>query len=642
MKPVYRSIFLAAICLPSAAFAQSATEADDPPRDVLIVTGTRSPEPIATDRIGGSVTVIGDEMLSHRQVRTISDVLRDVPGIAVSRVPGQTQVRIRGAEGNHTLVLVDGIEVSDPFAGEFDFGTLIADEAARVEVLRGQQSALYGSDAIGGVIHYRTLSGRDAPGTTVRIEAGSFRTVNAAARLAGAAGALDYALSATLDSTDGTPGARGGTRDLSSDTGSLSAKANWLPSANTRLTAVVRYASAEGEFNDSDNDPASPTFGFQIDTPGNRFENEAIYALLRGELGLLDGRWTHALSGQIADTRRDGFNAAGRSFGSEGQRLKTSYESTLRFGDDRLQHRATVAVDIERERFRNTDPSGFAFTGLRQIDSAGLVGQYELFIADAVSVGASLRRDWNGRFADTTTYRVQGSYRVTPATRLRAAAGSGVKNPSFYEMFGFVDGRFIGNVDLEPERSEGWEIGIEQGLFGDSLLLGATYFENELTGEIFTTFPPPDFIASPANRDTISTQRGVEVFATAQFGEAWRVDGMYTYFHARENGVEEVRRPAHTASLAVDWQASGDRGGVTIVARYNGDAVDVAFIDPSFVPVRVALDDYLLLSVNMRYALSESVELFGRIENALDEEYEDVFSFATPGRSAVIGARARF
>ena len=408
MKYIHLSL-LSSVLLPAPSLAQTIDPAADPETSntSIVVTGNRATDPMPLDRIGGSVTVLDEQILDRRQVREVSDVLRDVPGVAVGRVPGQTQLRLRGAEANHTLVLVDGIEVSDPYAGEFDFGTLIADEASRIEVLRGQQSAIYGSDAIGGVIQYITLDGRDAPGAVARIEAGSFGMVNGAARIAGYSGDLDYALSATLNTTDGTPGARNGTRDLANDSGAVSLKTTFAPSTNARLTGVLRYARTNAEFNDSDSDPGSPTFGFQVDSPGNRFENEAIYVLIRGELDLLDDRWTQAFSAQIADTRRDGFASTGRSYGSEGQRLKGSYDTTLRIEAGGLTHRVTAALDVERERFRNTDPTGFAFTGRRQIDNVGLVGQYAIDLGDRASASASIRRDRCG-YASARGRRIGG------------------------------------------------------------------------------------------------------------------------------------------------------------------------------------------------------------------------------------------
>ncbi len=645
MLRLSHAVMLAACCTPATAIAQTSLSPDVPPTGAIIVTGTRAADPLPAGQFGGSVTLLDAQTLEWRQTRSVAEILRDVPGVALGQVPGQTQIRLRGSEANHVLVLVDGIEVADPVAGEFDFTALIAEEAARIEVLRGPQSAIYGSDAIGGVVHYIALSGREAPGASARVEAGSFGTVNAAARVAGLAGAVDYALSGALNTSDGTPGARGGRRDLANDTGALSLKTTWSPEADARLTGVARYSHLRADFNDSDGDFTSPTFGFQIDTPGNYLVNEAAYALLRGEIDLLAGRWSHALSGQVADTTRDGFTTAGRSYGSKGQRLKGSYDSTLRLGSGPIRHDLVLALDLERERFRNTDPSGFASTARRQSDNAGLVGQYQLFLGDRAGFSAAIRRDWNDRFANSTTYRLQGSYRLPSDTRLRAAAGSGIKNPSFYELFGFIDGRFIGNPGLRPERSEGWEVGLEQRAFAGSATLGLTWFDSTLSGEIFTAFPPPTFLATPGNRESRSRQHGLEAFAQARIDGAWQLDAAYTWLDSREEGQPEVRRPNHTGSLALGWRArqpSGeDRGGLTLVARYVGESRDLAFIDPSFVPVRVRLDDFLLVNLNADLRLTERLELFGRIENLTGEVYETVFSFRNPGRAVTFGARAR-
>lgn len=631
------SVVTAAVLCTAPALAQVPVEEDG----TLVVTATRSGEPTPLKDVGASITLLASETLIERQTRNVADVLRDVPGIAVNRTTGLTQLRLRGSEANQTLMLVDGIEASDPFLSEFDFGSLVADESARIEVLRGQQSALYGSDAIGGVIHYITASGREAPGFSARAEGGTQETANALARLGGVAGDVDYALTGTVLTTGGAPDARGGRRELGGETVSAAAKLNWAPAEIFRVQAVGRFTDVDRGFNDQDFTPGSPTFGLVVDSPGVRSHNRNWMGLLRAELDLLDGRWTHAATGQIVDARRDTFAFDDRLSGSTGQRLKGSYVSAFRFETGSLRHRATVALDVERERFRNRDPSGFAFGGRRQIENLGLVGQYELFFGDRGGLSASVRRDDNNLFANTTTYRVQGSYRVLDGTRLHAAAGSGVKNPNLFELYGFIDGRFIGNPDLRPEKSEGWEAGVEQTLLDERVTIGATWFENVLEDEIFTDFPPPDFTPTSANRTTKSRQRGVEAALAARFGTAWRVDASYTYLRARENGAVEVRRPKHIASVSGTWVAPSDAGSVTLVARYNGRQLDQAFLDPSFVPTRVTLADYVLVNLNGRVQLSDRFELFGRVENLFDERYEDVFSFVNPGRSAIAGVRVR-
>lgn len=608
-----------------------AAEAED-----ILVSASRLPAlPLA--RFTGSALVITADQLEDRQTREIADILRDVPGVAVAGVPGQTQIRLRGSEANHVLVLVDGIEVSDPFAGEFDIGTLQAEPGARLEVLRGPQSALYGPDAIGGVVAYHSASGRDLPDLAARLESGTQGTINGALRYGAYGDSWDAALSAVLVSTDGQPNARGGRRDIGRDSYTLAGRGSVNLGETFTLRAAARFIRTEGQFNDQDFNPASPSFGLVIDSPGTRYTNEAIYALVGARLDTLGGRWTHDLSAQIADVSRDTFTRFGRASGSEGDRFKASYVSALALAD---AHNLTIAADYEVEGFRNTTPGGFAFTGRREIEQVGLVGEYR-HAGETIDFSAAIRHDFNDLFQDATTFRVGAGYRLTDTTRLRAAAGSGVKNPGFFELYGFVDGRFIGNPALRPEKSTGWEVGIDQQL-GDGARLALTWFDSTLEGEIFTTFPPPDFTATPANRTTESRQRGIELALAARLGAGWSLDGAYTYLDAEESGLEEVRRPEHIASAALTWQAPGDAASVSLVVRHNGATPDVAFTDPSFVPVRVRLDDYTLVNLNARARLAQNLNVFARIENLLGEDYEQVFSFVSPGRSAVVGIAARF
>lgn len=609
----------------------------DSKRTDIIVSASRSGDSILPENYTGSALVITAEQLEQRQTRDIADVLRDVPGVAVAGIAGQTQIRLRGSEGNHVLVLVDGIEVSDPFAGEFDIGTLQAEVGARVEVLRGPQSALYGPDAIGGVIAYESASGRSVPGFAARIEGGTDGTINGALRYGAAGDSWDAALSATVVSTDGQPNARGGTRDVGRDSYTISGKGSVELTEGFQLRAVARFIRTEGQFNDQDFNSTSPTFGFVIDSPGTRFVNDAVYALVGARVEVLEGRWTHDLSAQIADVARETAGPFGISSSSEGDRVKASYVSAFRLAD---AHSLTFAADYEVEGFRNATPGGFAFGGRREIEQLGFVGEYR-YSGEAVDFSAAIRHDINDRFADATTFRVGAGYRVTDTTRLRAAAGSGVKNPGFFELFGFVDGRFIGNENLRPEKSMGWEVGLDQDI-GKSARVSVTYFDSELEGEIFTTFPPPNFIATPGNRTTVSKQRGVEVSLNARLADQWSLDAAYSYLDAEENGIEEVRRPEHIGSAALTWTAPGDAASATLVVRHNGATPDVAFTDPSFVPVRVTLGDYTLVNVNARVKLSEGISGFARVENLLDQRFEQVFSFVSPGRSAVVGVEARF
>ncbi len=615
--------------------------AEEAPSERIVVSASRAADPVDASDYSGSVTIVTAQQLEQRQTRDIADVLRDVPGVAVSSTPGQTQIRLRGAEGNHVLVLADGIEVSDPFAGEFDFGTLQAEIGASVEVLRGAQSALYGSDAIGGVVAYRSASGCDAAGVGGFVEGGSYTTYNAGARAALCGDKAQASVNATIVSTDGSPNSRYGTRDIGRESLTLSGQGSVEPVHGFQLRAVGRYVATKGDYNNQDFDPMSPTLGLVIDSPGLRYENEALYALVGARAIGLDGRWTHDLSAQIADVRRDSFVDESRIYGSKGQRLKGSYVTSLELGGPVFTHHLTFAVDIEREKYRNTDPYGYAFTGARTSRNIGLVGEYRVN-GDKFDLAAAVRRDINNRFADVTTFSVSGGAKIAEGTRLRAAGGSGIKNPGYYELYGYIDGQFIGNSSLRPEKSSGWEVGIDQSLADNALRISATWFDSTLKNEIFTDYPAPDYIATPANRTTDSIRKGLELSASARIARLITVDASYTWLDAKEDGAKEVRRPGNIASAALTWTAPGDAVSTTLIVRYNGSARDFAFTDPSFVPVIADLGDYTLVNLAGEVKLSPSTRLFGRIENLFDERYEQVFSFVSQGRSAIIGIGTSF
>ena len=667
MKTAFVSLLALAGAAPAFAQSNPTQPTTDARGDTIVVTATRSGDAIRTDLLGASITVLDAAALDQRQTRVVSDILRDVPGVAVSRigaVGGVTQVRIRGAEGNHTLVLIDGIKASDPYDGEYDFGTLIADEDAKIEVLRGQQSSLYGSDAIGGVINYITLTGAEAPGIRLRAEGGSMGTFSGGGRAAGVSGDVDYALSSSYLHTDGYPTAIGGRRDVGSDSAGASAKATWAPTTNFKLTAVGRYSYTDADSNDPNTVYGSAGYYLTVDSPGVHFRNTAFYGLLRAQLDLLDGRFTNVVTGQIADTQRTGFDVANpsappagqpivKASGDKGRRVKGSYEGTFRFGTDTVRQSLTAAIDYERESERTTISQYGAFLGRRHTINTGVVGEYELVANERLGVGASVRHDFNTRFADDTTYRVQASYKFDEGTRIHAAAGSGVKAPTFGELFDYYAGRYVGNSGLRPEKSTGWEAGVEQGFADGRFTLDATYFRNRLKDEITVVYDA-SFVGHPVNLPGRTRQQGVEVAAGARFGGGWRVDATYTYLHAPQDrqvtfdaasgaagtfAGQAVRRAKNIASANLTWAPDEQPFSLTATARYNGRQKDIFF--GYYPPLLVNLRAFTLVNLAATYRIGTHVELFGRVENLLDRRYAEVYGFATPGRAAYGGVRLR-
>src|SRR6185437_11954320 len=235
-------------------------------------------------------------------------------------------------------------------------------------------------------------------------------------------------------------------------------------SDNSRLKAIARYSATNSDLNAQDfNFPQSPTYGFEVDGNGS-YKNRALYGLLSGEFELLDGRWKHALTIQGVDAERngygnDGFVADARSSGDQGRRERASYVTSLPFGSQDVSNTVTAALDYERESYRNTDPTGFADTSTHRGENYGIVGQYDIVFGGRLALGAAARFDKNYRFADAFTYHFQASYLFDSGLRPHAAAGTGTKSPGVYQLYGFTPGpgSFIGNPDLKPERSQGWE-----------------------------------------------------------------------------------------------------------------------------------------------------------------------------------------
>ena len=635
-----RKSFCVSVSMLALAAAMPALAETAKPDEEVVVTASRA-KPVPQKQYGGSVTVISAQDMELRQTRQISDLLRDIPGVSVNRsggFGGATQIRMRGTEANHTLVLIDGIEASDPYQGEFDFATLIADDVAGVEVLRGQQSALYGSDAIGGVISYRTASGKEAPGLRGRVEGGSFSAFNSALRYGGYADGLDYALSAAYASSEGTPNSRFGTRDIGGRNLALAGRFVYEASEKLTLRAIGRFAHTEGDTNDQYfDDFVDPRYGYFIDSD-DTYENRVFYGLVGADLALLDGAWTHSFTLQGVDSTRETFSGGAQDYSYEGSRVKASYVTAYAFGTEALKHTITGAVDWKRETFRNTTPyySGDVVEK-RALDNTGFVASYELLAGDSFGLGASVRYDENDLFDNATTWRVQTSYAFDGGTRLHAAAGSGIKAPGVFELWGFFPSFFEPNANLKAERSEGWEAGVEQSFLDGRARIDVTYFDNTLKDEIATIGFAP---ARPVNLATDSTQKGVEVSAQALIDANWRVFLTYTWLDAKQSGVEEIRRPEHSGSLNLSYLADDDLWSATLTVRYNGEMTDSNFTNSG--PNPVELDSYTLVNLGGDVRITDSVRLYARVENLTDARYEEVYTYVAPGRAFYAGLKAGF
>ncbi len=603
----------------------------------LVVTASREPVPAALS--GTSLTVVDRATIAELSLPLVKDYLTLSPSVSVSQsgpLGSQTQVRIRGAESNHTLTIIDGIEVNDPAASsEFKFETLLADGVERVEVLRGPQSALWGSEAIGGVVNILT---RDVPRSGYQLygeaEAGSFDTLRGGVgggiggERGGIAGQVSYLNSRGYDLSSS-----GGDRDgYTNFTAHLRGVAK--PSDATELTLVARYAEATSKYDDFDY-----TTGVPLDAP---LSTKAWLAAVRGtgSLRLFDDRWTQQVALTYSDTANRNLDAGAFQNESNGTRFKASYQSSLTAETGSAKHRLTFAAEHERQTFASiaADPTDFSNQRQSRLQTS-VIGEYRLDVADWLGGGVAFRHDWNNRFKDSTTVRITGAAKFGGGLSGHASYGQGVADPTFYDLFGFYPGFFIGNPNLKPERSRGYDVGVgwSQGM----TKLDVTWYHSTLDDEIVSTFDSSTFLSGTANATGRSKRRGVEVSAETVPLEGLRLAVTYAYLDADQQtvagglAVREVRRPRHSGSVTAAYTSTGF--DLAASAAITGDRQDTDFA--RFVPV--TLKAYALLTVNGAWHISPQIDLTGRIENALGQHYQDVFAYRTPGLTAHAGVRFR-
>ena len=619
------------ITLAAAAAAPAPAEADDPERDIVVM-GSR--EPIeAQESVVPVTTVKMEEVRPGPYVPIVADALRGYPGVSVS-VSGprgsQTQVRLRGAEANHTLLFVDGIRFNDPAAGnEARFELLGTEGVMRVDVIRGPQSALWGSEAIGGVISVHTVNATVKPSLEALAEYGSLDSSKVSAQASTTEGKLELtAMAAHLasdgfDSFDGT-----GDRDgFDNRLAGLTAKLRL--SDFLKLGAVGRWIEGESEY-----DGLDPLTFRRADT-GDSTRNRI--GAVRGWALAEHGAWSALVEASFLDSSNRNLLDDSPLNRTAGSRLSVGSQLTW----EKKGQRVTLAAEHQAERFRARDQNFFGSTDQdrsRRLD-AGVV-EWAADWRPWLSTSVTIRHDSFSAFRDATTLRAGATIKPLRRLSLLGAYGEGIAQPSFYDLYGFFPGSFEGNPDLKPERSDEWQAGIH---WKGRLSLRLDAFSARLKDEIVDVFDPATFRSTTANATGTSRRRGIEAHAELGLGRAGKLQVFYTWLDAEERqvalglAVREIRRPRHSASLAgYKWL-----GPVQISARiaYVGKRRDLDF--DSFPAREVELGGYLLAAASLDWKISKAFEAFVRTENAFDETYQDVFGYRTAGRTVHAGLRLR-
>ena len=624
----------------SLSIGASQAQERDQSLDTLVVTASRTQIPIRQS--GSSMTVLTAEDIERRQLPLLADLLRDIPGLAVSRsgpVGALTQVRIRGAEANHTLVLIDGIEANDPVSGsEFNFAHLLSSDIERIEVLRGPQSALYGSEAIGGVINIITREGRGDWSSALHVEGGSFATSLIGAAAQGAGERYHLAMGINRLQTDGENMARGGNEQDGYENLTFNTKAGVEIGDKLHLDAVVRYSDAKADSDIQDFAfPPSATQGLVIDSD-DVGDFEQMYGSLRGRWGTGE-RWQHRL-GVAWTADEKAFRASGiETSSNKGERFKLDYQVDVELSE---AHGLTLAFEREELDYLNRGPTATSFENQKQQDRQNSwIAEYRGGFGARTFVSASLRFDANDLFDDAETYRLTGAYLfASEVTRVHASWGRGITNPGFFELFGFFPSSFLGNPDLRPEQADGFDLGVEHD-FGRTRV-DLSYFQTDLSDEIQTVFDFDTFMSSAVNLDQDSERSGFELSVETRISERFGFNFAYTYTDSEQgDGQAELRRPEHIAALDGAFAFLDGRLRFNLGIDYNGKQQDAEFVFAT-PESRATLDSFVLVNASASYRVNSRIELFGRVENLLDESYEEVFSFAEPGLGAYAGIKLKF
>ena len=629
------------VAVSAQAFGQARNEVAETTENIL-VTASRSP--LTTSDIGSSATIITREEIERRQARYVTDILRSVPGIAVSHsgaIGSQTQVRMRGAEANHVLVLIDGVRANDPASGdEFRWELLSTSNVERIEIVRGPQSSLWGSDALAGVVHIITRSGGNQPKFGVFVESGSHNTLNGGFH-AGAGGEswwLGFGLE-SLD-TDGTNVSRSGDEQDGADMTTASLSGQYRPSSNLSLDVGLRAVDAHSEF-----DPVD-FFVTGLPVDGNvATDSQQTSAHAGALLTTFAGRVLHHLNANYFDANNKNLVDGDRDSVTTSERTTLAYQSDVQIGENLL----SLALEHERTRFEQRGEIGFGDPNQRQkmtVDS--VIADYQGKSVDRLTWLLSGRYDNNSDFDNALTGRLSLVYEINDATRLRSNIGTGQKSPTFTERFGYYPGQFFGNPDLKPEKSTSFEIGFERSLLDDALEMQVTVFKQNLEDEINGfVFDPDTFLFTADNMDGDSSRKGVEFSAMINATEGLAFAVSYTFTDASESpedgsNVTELRRPEHVGSVSANYHFLDERADITLVADYGGSRSDI-FYPPFPEPSEIkSLDSYWLLDLTANYGIMSNTNIYVRATNLLDEDYEQVYGYRTAGRAAYLGFRVDF
>jgi vitamin B12 transporter len=640
------------VVLHIAIATTASAEKNDDSLDEVVVVANRAPEPLS--KVGNSVTVLTEADILRSQESVVADLLAQTPGLTVARTGGvgqPTSVFIRGADSDQTVVVVDGVQLNDPSTpgGGFDFANLLTSGVSRIEILRGPQSTLYGSQAIGGVINIVNPDPTSSFGGGITAEAGSHDTGYVTANLGGKDDTLLWRLSGNWYGTSGIPAfdeRYGGKRLDTSQIGGGSGRLRYNFTPDLDLDVRGYYTQARTDFDGYD----TPTGIFGDDNEYEKSNELLGYAGLT--LKSPDRTLTNRVAFQYTNKETREFDPnAPVSFGSPsvetfygvGRNVREEYQGTWQI-TPRAQ--AVFGAQHERSTF-NTDSPAFDFSGPMPLENSATIdsgyAQLQSEVAAGLTLTAGGRYDRHDVYGGHATGQFAAAWALNDShTILRASFGEGFKAPSLYQLYSNY-----GNLALQPEQANGWDASVEQHAGDGRLMLSATYFQldsRDLIQFFDCTTPSPLCVKDPFGyyaNIARAASHGVELQSAFNPIGPLSLAANYTYTDAQDRspasptfGNQLPRRPKQSANASATyrWSSQFTAG---VAARYASRSYDDA-------ANRIALGGYVLLDLRLSYALKDRLELYGRIENATGKHYETAYQYGTYGRVGFAGLRATF
>jgi len=592
--------------------------------NVVVVSASRIPLP--ADRVGSSVTVVGESAINAWQSMTVPDVLDMVPGLHVARNGGVGRVApvyIRGADSQQTVVMINGIEVNDPmgFGRGADMGGLDVSAIERIEVIRGPQSSVYGADAMAGVINIITRKGTGAPQTRVTLEAGSYETFRQTLDFSGRSGGFHYALNANYLETAGFSVADEADGHSEADgyrATTLSARFGHDADERVVLDGFVQYVDEAMDLDSSSHRGLEDTLD---DTQQRRSWLGGGSAVI----SLLDAQWRQRVSAGMTSHERTYDNPGSHSV-FEADLYETGWQHDWVYSDRQV---LSAGVDFQSESGRSVSEGEYAGTfGKETAEMTGLFVEENLGLTEWWHTVLSVRWDDHDRFGEEFTWRAATSVSVPGDVRLHGSYGTGFKAPSLYQLYSPY-----GSALLQPETVKGWDAGIETAWFEKTVTFGATWFQNRYRDLIdfdYATW----LYSNVAQAET----RGLETVLAWNPHERFGLSMTWTSLRTEDtDGVRLPRRPEDRVTADVRIRPMTDLS-VTLSARHVGERPDEDFATGQTVP----LDAYTVVNLAAAYDYSKAIQVFGRIENLFDEHYQELLGFGTAGLSGYGGVACRF